>query len=155
MTKSQYSLGVKRLKLAYTALSTLPGIPAIFYGDEAGLEGYSDPFNRMPFPWGKEDQELLEHYKTLGNIRRKNAIYKAGEFSLLHLDDSLLIFSRYDKGRSFVTVINSSDKAVNLKFTTLTKPQIGGGRTKKDFEILPMASEIFKLKTGDNLEFTR
>ena len=154
MTKEQYELGVKRLKLAYTALATLPGIPAIFYGDEVGLEGYSDPFNRMPYPWGKENRELLEHYKTLGNIRRKNSIYRAGEFSLLHLEGEVLVFSRYDKKNSYVTVLNSSNKAVSLKFTSLAKPQITGGVRNVEFEISPLTSEIFKVKFGESLEIT-
>ena len=46
-----------------------PGIPCIYYGDEAGTEGFEDPFNRGFFPWGKEDKELLEFYKKLSEIK--------------------------------------------------------------------------------------
>ena len=74
MTAKARSKAIKRLKTAYTILATLPGIPAIFYGDEAGLEGYSDPFNRMPYPWGDESEELIAHYRKLGEIRSKNSV---------------------------------------------------------------------------------
>jgi len=46
-----------------------PGIPSIYYGDEAGLEGYSDPYNRAPFPWGREDKKMLKLYRRLGIMR--------------------------------------------------------------------------------------
>ena len=49
---------------------TLPGVPCIYYGDEAGMEGYRDPFNRRCFPWGKEDAALTEWYRSLARLRQ-------------------------------------------------------------------------------------
>lgn len=63
-------MALQRLKLAYTLCATLPGIPCIYYGDEAGLEGYRDPFNRRFFPWGKEEGDL-------GRLLSKNRPDKA------------------------------------------------------------------------------
>ena len=70
-------------KLLYmTALLqyTLPGIPSLYYGDEAGMEGYGDPFCRGFYPWGKEDCYLVEFYKTLGQFRRKAKALEDGDF---------------------------------------------------------------------------
>ena len=69
---SEYEKAKKKLYLASVLQFTLPGIPSIFYGDEAGLQGFDDPINRRPYPWGSEDKEILAHYKKLGRIRREN-----------------------------------------------------------------------------------
>ncbi len=62
--------GIRLLKQAAVLQFTLPGVPSIYYGDEAGMEGYKDPFNRGFFPWGKENEELTEFYRSLGKIRK-------------------------------------------------------------------------------------
>ena len=100
---------------AYTVLATLPGIPSIFYGDEVGLEGYSDPFNRMPYP-NKISKKLLNHYKKIGQIRRVNDVYRDGEYRLIELNDQLLIFARYDKEEIFITVCNNSEFEISIAF---------------------------------------
>ncbi|MBR6005830.1 MAG: glycoside hydrolase family 13 protein, partial [Clostridia bacterium] len=63
MTPEQWHIGMKKLRLASLMQFTLPGVPCIYYGDEAGVEGYRDPFNRTAFPWGKENMELLGWYE--------------------------------------------------------------------------------------------
>ena len=63
-------LGVKLLKVASAMQFTLPGFPCIYYGDEAGMEGYRDPFNRCCYPWGKENKELIEWHKKLADVRK-------------------------------------------------------------------------------------
>ena len=74
---------IQKLKLAYTILATVPGIPCIYYGDEAGMEGYRDPFNRKPYPWGKEEHTLIEFYKKIGEIRLSSSAYKEGNFKII------------------------------------------------------------------------
>ena len=142
---------VKKLMSAYTVLATIPGIPTIFYGDEAGLEGYRDPFNRMPYPWGREEKILLEHYKALGQIRSKNSVYKKGEFKLIHLDESLLVFSRKSKGFDFVTVLNNSESDMTLSFDQKAKELLSGKSSDK-FELQSNTALIFKVKPDSNIE---
>ena len=60
LTKEQYERGKRRLIAAWTLICALPGMPCIYYGDEAGLTGMADPFCRKAFPWGREDEELTE-----------------------------------------------------------------------------------------------
>ena len=60
LTKEQYERGKRRLIAAWTLICALPGMPCIYYGDEAGLTGMADPFCRKTFPWGREDEELTE-----------------------------------------------------------------------------------------------
>ena len=71
----------KKLLLCAAALQfTLPGVPSVFYGDEAGVEGFSDPFCRATYPWGNEDREILDFYRILGKIRRENSAFANGDF---------------------------------------------------------------------------
>ena len=61
----RYQDGKKKLRLASLLQYLLPGVPCLYYGDEAGLSGYRDPFNRCPYPWGQEDPELLDWFRQL------------------------------------------------------------------------------------------
>ena len=80
LTEGQLEIGVQMLKTAAAIQFTLPGVPSIYYGDEAGMTGYKDPFNRGCYPWGNENSELLEWYKALGKIRKENLALYDGSF---------------------------------------------------------------------------
>ena len=117
---------IKKLKQAYCILTTIPGIPTIFYGDESGLEGYSDPFNRMPYPWGNEETELLDFYKQMGSVRRSNGVFTKGDFNLIELSSDLLIYERILVSKKAVVVINNTDKILRVNFNTKATPQLQG-----------------------------
>lgn len=117
LSRQNRETALRALMAAYTVVATLPGIPMIFYGDEAGLEGYRDPFNRMPYPWGREEPTLLDHYRKLGEIRRNNRVYVNGSFRIAHLDSRLLVFTRSDGEALYVTVYNNSHQPMDLFFT--------------------------------------
>ncbi len=102
---------IMKLKNAYALIATMPGIPCIFYGDEAGMEGYRDPFNRQTYPWGRENKELIEFYKTIGKIRQEQSVYKEGLIKIIRCDKNILAFARYEKRDFIVTVINRSEDA--------------------------------------------
>ncbi len=130
LSENERVLGEKRLLLAYTILATVPGIPSIYYGDEVGLEGFSDPFNRMPYPYGKENVKILDFYKKIGIIRRGNSVYKEGDFELLYLDGEILAFSRKEGKASLVTVINNSDSDIYLESDKVLFSLIDGRKGK-------------------------
>ncbi|MBQ3080242.1 MAG: glycoside hydrolase family 13 protein [Clostridia bacterium] len=71
LSKEEYALGKKRFVKAWELVCHLPGMPCLYYGDEAGLTGMGDPFCRMPYPWGKEDEELRERIREI-NMKRVN-----------------------------------------------------------------------------------
>ncbi len=150
MDADEYSHGKAKLLLAYTALATLPGIPSVFYGDEVGLEGYKDPFNRRPFPWGREDKDILAHYRTIGQIRRKNSVYKDGDFRLLRLDSDNLIFARVKGKFNFVTVLNVSDKPLCFNFASSVK-ELYTNKRSMEFSVLPNGFAIFKVKITNEM----
>lgn len=75
-------LAIGRLKMAALLQYLLPGSPCLYYGDEAGMEGFEDPFNRRFFPWGKEDKEMLKWYRILGALKRQNSALHKGKMTI-------------------------------------------------------------------------
>ncbi len=140
MSDEEMQTAISRLKMAYTILATLPGIPTVFYGDEAGLEGYSDPFNRMPYPWGREVDALMEHYKAVGSLRRSNITYAKGDFKLLHIDSERLIYARTLGATAYLTVVNNSSNTLEVSFDASHKALLGKSEVLK-----PFTAEVFKL----------
>ncbi len=87
-------LAVKRLKILSLWQMTFPGVPCIYYGDEAGLEGEADPDNRRTYPWGNENQEILDWYKKIIELRNKYDIFKTGEWHSLHYNKDIYGYLR-------------------------------------------------------------
>ncbi len=105
MDPRQRERGRSLVKLASLLQFTLPGIPCIYYGDEAGMEGYRDPFNRRPYPWGKEDTQLLAWYQMLGKLRGAHqAALSDGEIDILTAENGVFAYRR-GAGDHAVTVI--------------------------------------------------
>lgn len=100
--------GIRLLKIAATIQFTVYGVPSIFYGDEAGIEGGHDPFCRRPFPWGREDSALLKHYKLLGRLRRRT-VFAEGDFQVLEGEQNYLHFIRSQNGETVHVAANLSD----------------------------------------------
>ena len=100
--------GLRRLRLAALVLFTFPGAPTVFYGDEAGMEGFEDPFNRGTYPWGGEDRDLLGWFQTLGRLRRDLGALQTGRLRWLHAAGPLLAFARETEAEGLATVVNAS-----------------------------------------------
>lgn len=90
-----------------------PGVPSIYYGDEAGLTGGKDPDNRKPFPWGKEDKTIFEIYKKYTALRTETEALTDGKTEFLAAGDDLFGVKRYTNNTSFTLWVNRSDKALN------------------------------------------
>ena len=120
LTHEEYENGVKRLKIASVIEYTLPGNPSIFYGDEAGVTGWQDPLNRVTYPWGRENEDTLSHYKALGKMRKSYRDVFKGEIEFLDID-GLLAYKRTNGERSLTVVINNTDsyKNCNIKGTNV------------------------------------
>ena len=97
LTPSQRSLARQRLKLLALIQMTFPGVPCIYYGDEVGMEGYKDPFNRGTYPWGKEDQELLSWYKEIIRLRNRYDVFKTGQWFPLKINNDVFGYTRIIK----------------------------------------------------------
>ena len=105
LSDEAYRLAKRRLKIASLLQFLLPGVPSVYYGDEAGLQGYEDPMNRAPYPWGKEDEELVAHYRFLGGLRKKYKEVLLGGMDVREQGE-LLILHRFKEGKNLFAVVN-------------------------------------------------
>ena len=116
LTNNEHKKGVYLLKMASVLQYTLMGIPTVFYGDEAGIQGLKDPYCRACYPWDNINQELLEWYKLLGELRKQNALIK-GNFEFIENNYNVLIFKRTYQNNSVIVAINKSNYNYDLKLT--------------------------------------
>lgn len=98
LSPGQLLVAKERLRMASFLQFALPGTPTIYYGDEAGMEGYADPFNRRTYPWSREDPELLAHYRRLGQLRRDNPALRSPIIEFFNAADGHLGFLRVATG---------------------------------------------------------
>ncbi len=102
--------GIRLMKLAAALQFCLPGVPCIYYGDEVGMEGYADPFNRGCFPWGQENTDLLAWHQALGQLRKQASALREGDFCPLDSPDDTVAFMRTDKGSHLICAVNPSSE---------------------------------------------
>ncbi len=144
LSADQRARAIKRLKLAWALLSAFPGIPCIYYGDEAGMEGGRDPFNRMPFVWGREDGELLEFYRKIGQIRRSLSVFTEGDMALPETGDpSRFMIIREQDGVKLAACVNLSDRVWEPEFEGKMTRLLGTG---SDTVLKPCEVEYFLLQ---------
>ena len=106
LTRTQWVTALDRLHAATVLQYTLPGAPSIYYGDEAGMEGYGDPFCRRPFPWGREERELQMHYRRLGQLRQKYKALRLGDIQFQQALNNQLSFTRTYKEQTIRVYVN-------------------------------------------------
>lgn len=102
------------MRLAVMIQMTWPGAPTIYYGDEAGLCGWTDPDNRRAYPWGSEDQELIDFHKEIIRIHKDYQALKTGSILFLHGQYSFISYGRFDEQDKFVIAINSGEQPVSI-----------------------------------------
>jgi cyclomaltodextrinase len=107
-------LAKQRLRLAVLFQMIFPGAPAVLYGDEVGVTGGEDPYNRVTYPWpdrgGKPDTALLADYKALIKLRKDNAVLRHGSLDApAYIDDHVIVLIRRDGARVAVTATNNDD----------------------------------------------
>ena len=131
LTPEQRALGVQRLRLASLVQYAFPGSPTTYYGDEAGMEGFEDPFNRGGYPWGHEDKSLKAWFTRLGTLRQQRQELRRGTIQYLYASGPLLAFSRELEGAQTVTVVNAgtAPEALCLPWPKKTAVDLLTGRT--------------------------
>ena len=107
-------LARRRLMLGALLLYTFPGSPTVYYGDEAGMEGYEDPLNRRAFPWGAEDEELLRWYRRLGQLRGGRPSLQRGDICYLYADGSGLALRRQWDSEVTTAAMNSGKEPLTM-----------------------------------------
>lgn len=103
LSEEEKESAMEKLRQAVAMQFFLPGMPCIYYGDEAGMEGYEDPLNRRCYPWGKEDKELMEFYRQLSELKNQIPQLQRGDTALEFADDEVFHMSR---GEQLHLVVN-------------------------------------------------
>lgn len=106
LTPEQYEYGKKLYKEYLYFLTFFPGILSFFYGDEVGLQGLGNLANRRPFPWGREDKDLLNYCRQLGNIRKKEQFLKKADLDVYDINDRFILFERQSSEADALIAIN-------------------------------------------------
>ena len=97
---------------------TWPGAPTIYYGDEAGVCGFTDPDNRRTYPWGHEDRELIEFHKQMIRVHKLNTVLLTGSLMNLGEDYNYVAYGRFDKEEQIVVVVNNNDHEIEKEVQT-------------------------------------
>lgn len=103
------------MKEAITFQMTWPGSPTIYYADEAGTVGWTDPDNRRTYPWGLEDTELLEYHKATIAIHKSYTALKTGSLEYLEYDYGILSYGRFDQNNRLIIVLNNNNEPRSIK----------------------------------------
>lgn len=143
LSEENYKLGVQRLKLASLLQYACPGVPCIYYGDEAGLEGFEDPHNRKTYPWGHEDTALLDYYKKLGSIYNSCSELRQGDFEYLSFDDDIFACRRFCEDRAYLAIINRS--ANEKRLTAQGKDLFSGQHHANSLTLPPLGFTLLEL----------
>lgn len=142
-------LEIKILKLIILMQMTFPGIPIIYYGDEAGVRGGADPDNRRTFPWGNEDKNIQSWYKVLTSLRNRNDFFTTGYFKQIPVNEDVYGILRYSqKGKdSFNKYLRNTDE--KFAFVFINRNPLLSFEVKINTKDYP---EIFKNKNLNRLK---
>lgn len=91
------------------------GAPTLYYGDEVGVVGFTDPDNRRTYPWGKENQELLEFHKEAIRVHKSSEALRKGSIEILGTRDAVLVYGRFTETDKVAVIINHSDRPTRVK----------------------------------------
>ena len=103
------------LREAVVIQMTWPGAPTLYYGDEAGQVGFTDPDNRRTYPWGQEDQELIRFYKEMIAVHRRFPVLAMGSLKFLYHDYNVLSYGRFNQEEQVIVVINNRNERVHVE----------------------------------------
>ena len=120
LTPEQYELARKRIKMLSILQYALPGVPDIYYGDETGVQGGADPDCRRTYPWGHEDQDLIDHFKWLGKFYHEHSCLKDGTFELTAVNSDVLALERHNSKEHILVLINRSDRFFDIVYKNRT-----------------------------------
>ena len=137
LSAEQRAVATERLKIAAILLYTFFGVPCIYYGDEIGMEGYSDPFCRKPFAWDLIDEDILSHYRWLGELRSRYTVFRDGDYRELYHDDNCIVFERRKGKEAVITVANLGNNKYTLRFNGVLYNQLSGEQCVDRVDIEP------------------
>lgn len=131
-----------RVKIASLLSYTLCGVPSVYYGDEIAMQGYADPLSRKTFKWDNINEDLLEFFKKIGEIRRSYSCFANGEFKELYAKEGVYIFKRFNEESQVMIVVNVGND-VKIKFDGEMQNLIDGKIFKGEYSSKKNTFAIF------------
>lgn len=153
LSRGEYLRGRARLKCACVLQFFLYGVPSVYYGDEAGLEGDLDPYNRRCYDWNNPDEELLAHYERLATLRADNAaVLKDGETRILYAHGGAFIFERQSDFGRLIVAVNVGGQTLTVSVQACVT-ELYGGAFGKSFDLEPYGFLILKADDDSDKDF--
>lgn len=103
-------INVAVMREAVAIQMTWPGAPTVYYGDEAGVCGFTDPDNRRTYPWGHEDQSLIDFHKLAIRLHKKYRVLRTGSVAFLWNDYQGLCYGRFSHNEQIIVVVNNREE---------------------------------------------
>ena len=119
LTDEEYEIGEKMFKIASVIQYFLPGNSCIYYGDEIGMYGYRDPFNRKCFEWNKTGNNLNSFFVGLGKIKNENTFLKNAKIEILVANEKMLMFRRFDENEEIIIIVNRTPNTVEINLKNI------------------------------------
>lgn len=165
LNEDAMSIAKKRLMMASLFEMTFPGVPCIYYGDESGMQGLKDPFNRRTYPWGSEDMELLQWYKKIISIRNRYDFLKSGTFIPAYAGEDVYAYIRsvenghdvfererknglaivsFNRSRNMTHTIDIDISNLNVKkfYDPISGVEISAGKNIQSITLQPLTAKL-------------
>lgn len=131
---------------------TWMGSPTIYYGDEAGVCGFTDPDNRRTYPWGREDKEMISFHRDLISLRHRHPVFRTGSIKMVDSDYNFIAYGRFDRNEQILVIINNNNTEVHKNLTVWEIGTTRSGVMKTVFSTdkngYNMVGEQYNLKCG-------
>lgn len=108
------NVSIPIMKLAVMFQMTWPGAPTLYYGDEAGLCGFTDPDNRRTYPWDNPNYELIDFHRDMIRLHKCSDAIKTGSFRFLNCGNGYISFCRFNHQEQIIVAMNCSDKELEI-----------------------------------------
>ena len=104
---AEEDIDISVLRTAVVIQMTWPGAPTVYYGDEAGVCGFTDPDNRRTYPWGRENEDLIRFYQGIIAVHRNHTALRTGSLKLLYKDYNVLAYGRFNEEEQIIVLVNN------------------------------------------------
>lgn len=139
-------------RMAVLMQMTWPGAPTIYYGDEAGLCGWTDPDSRRAYPWGHEDEELIQYHKELIRIHKEHQVLRTGSILFLSGEYQCISYGRFNENEHIVVAINISQDTRHMEIPVwrlgMTKPTRMARVILTDASGFSMETKVYTPQSG-------
>lgn len=139
VTGDAYEEGMLKLRMAYAIIYTLPGVPCLYYGDEIGMQGYRDPFNRGFYCWNSHEERLKPVLAQLAQLRHTCEAFRTGKLRVLRAEGGVLHYQRIGEFEAAEIIVNRTEHII-------VEPLASGKHT----EVNPMGFTIVVEEVGHN-----